>query len=464
MQGTVSNDDWGTNLGLAFCLVLLLAGAGRGQTANLSGSSNAGISAAATQQAGAPGPLTLIFQDALQRAHTYSPQFQAVLTELGSAREDRVQARAALLPNVSETTQFLYTQGTHGIAPDVGRFVANNGVHEYLSEGNAHQVLSLGGFADYRRSGAALALASARAEIATRGLLVTVAQAYYGLVIAQRKYATAQQAASEAQRFLTISNQLEKGGEVAHSDVVKADIQFQQQQQALQEAQLLMSKARLDLAVLLFPNFDQDFSVVDDLNLPAPLPSYPEVQTLATRNNPDIRAAMATLRMVEQEVTVARAGYLPSLTMDYWYGIDANQFAVHSPLGFRNLGYSAEASLVLPVWNWGATHSKVRQAGLRRQQARRELSFAQRELLANLMKSYNEASAARVELDRLARAANLAAESRRLTTLRYQSGEATVLEVVDAQNTFNQARNAYDDAQARFRISIASLQALTGSF
>ena len=465
MQRSARN-RWSTSLGLMLGLILSLTGTGMAQGADLSVHSGAAPSSAQSSgaPAGAPAPLTLTFQDALQRARTYSPQFQGVLTELGIAREDRVQARAALLPNVSETTQFLYTQGTRGIAPDVGKFVANNGVHEYLSQGNAHEVVSLAGFADFRRSGAALALAKARAEIATRGLVVTVAQAYYGLVIAQRKYATAQQAASEAQRFLTISDQLEKGGEVAHSDVIKADIQFQQQQQALQEAQLLMSKARLDLAVLLFPNFNQDFSVVDDLNLPASLPAFPEVQSMATRNNPDLRAAMATLGMANQELTSARAGYLPSLTMDYWYGIDANQFAVHSPLGFRNLGYAAEASLVLPVWNWGATQSKVKQAGLRRQQARRELSFAQRELVANLMNAYNEATAARVELDRLARAADLAAESRRLTTLRYQSGEATVLEVVDAQNTLNQARNAYDDAQARFRLSIANLQTLTGTF
>jgi outer membrane protein TolC len=225
-----------------------------------------------------------------------------------------------------------------------------------------------------------------------------------------------------------------------------------------------MSKARLDLAVLLFPNFNQDFTVVDDLNQPQALPAYPEVQALATRNNPDLRAAAAALRVADQELAGAWSGYLPALTLDYWYGIDANQFATRNPLGFRNLGYSAEASLVLPVWNWGATRSKVHQAGLKRQQAQRELSLAQRELLANLLNAYNEASASRVELQRLARAADLAAESRRLTTLRYQSGESTVLEVVDAQNTFNQARNAYDDAQSRFRVAIANLQILTGSF
>ena len=48
--------------------------------------------------------------------------------------------------------------------------------------------------------------------------------------------------------------------------------------------------------------------------------------------------------------------------------------------------------------------------------------------------------------------------------MRYQGGEATVLEVVDAQTTLTQARNAYDDAWVRYRVALANLQTLTGSF
>ena len=62
--------------------------------------------------------------------------------------------------------------------------------------------------------------------ITTRGLVVTVTQSYYGLVVAQRKYANVQRAATEAARFLDISQKLEGGGEVAHADVIKAELQM----------------------------------------------------------------------------------------------------------------------------------------------------------------------------------------------------------------------------------------------
>ena len=85
-------------------------------------------------------------------------------------------------------------------------------------------------------------------------------------------------------------------------------------------------------------------------------------------------------------------------------------------------------------------------------------------MLSNLYAFYNEAAVARSALETLRHTADLAAESLRLINLRYQAGASTALEVVDAQNTLTQARNAYDDSQARFRGALANLQTLTGSF
>ncbi len=240
---------------------------------------------------GAPATLTL--QDALQRARVNSPEFRAALTELGLAHEDRVQGRAGLLPNVNYNSQLIYTEGNN-TRSNTPAYIANNGVHEYISLGDVHQEISLSSYGNYRRAAAAEAVAKARAEIAVRGLVVTVVKAYYGLVVAQRKYGTEQLAAEEARKFLDISQKLEKGGEVAHSDVIKARIQFEQQERDLQEARLEMGRSRLELAVLLFPNFNENFNVVDDLQMPQALPGFPEAQAMAGRKNPDLRAALAS--------------------------------------------------------------------------------------------------------------------------------------------------------------------------
>ena len=409
-----------------------------------------------------PGaPVRLTLQDALNLARKNDPTYHAAVTEAGIAREDRAQSRDALLPGVNFTTSSLYTQ----TSANAVRFIANNAAHEYVSQGNAHQVFDLASLSSYRRSAALAAAAKARAEVAGRGLVVTVVQNYFAVAAAEQKLSAARRTAEEGEKFFALTQSLEKGGEVAHSDVIKAELQVQDRRRQLQEAQLALLNARLDLAVLLFPDFNDNFELADDLHASVALPLHEEFEAQAAHENPDIRAALSAAQAAGQDVNSARAGYLPSVSLDYWYGIDAERYATYTaaPSGrLQNLGASAMATLTLPLWNWGATQSRVRQAELKRDQAKLELSFTQRKLLAEMRSRYSEAETSLNELAGLQRSAELAADSLRLTTLRYRNGEATVLEVVDAQTTFSLANAAYQDGALRYRVALANLQTLTG--
>lgn len=406
--------------------------------------------------------LTISLQDALERARANSPQFQSASITALLAREDRVQSKAGLLPSLNYFNQYIYTQGN---GTPSGVFVPNDGVHIYNSQAQVHgDLYAPAKRADYKRTIAAEVVARAKAEVAARGLVVTVVQSYYGLVTAERKLQYAQQSLREAQQFLDITQKQERGGEVAHSDVVKAQIQFEQRQRDAQESELAMEKSRVGLAVLLFPDFQQDFAVVDDLQNQMILPPFPEIQNLAAKNNPDMRAAQAAVEQEKWGVSSARSAYLPSLSFDYFFGIDANQFAIYNRDHEPNLGSAVQAQLTIPVWNWGATRSKLRQAQLHLQQAKLELSVTQRQLLANLNSFFQEAQTAGSQVSSLSRSSDLAAESLKLTLLRYTAGEVTVLEVVDAQTTLAQARNAYADGLVRYRVALSDLQTLTGSF
>jgi outer membrane protein TolC len=415
-------------------------------------------------------PIRLTLQDALDRARKNSVPFNAAVTNAGLARQDRKQAFNSLLPSVSYNNSVIYTQGAGPLATETTGvpviFIANNAVHEYLSQADVHEAIDVAAIANYRRVSATAAVTKWQAEIASRGLVVTVTQGYYNVASTQQKVETAKRNAEEGERFFKVAQDLEAGGEVAHADVIKAELQMRDRQRALREAQLALLNARLDFSILIFPNFNDNFELSDDLHAPVPLPALAEVQQRAARDNPDLRAALAAVQASNHDVFGARAGYFPSLTFDYFYGIDASRFAVNSvaPNGqkFSNIGSSIVGTLNIPIWNWGSTQSKVKQAQLRREQTKRELSLAQRKLLAEIRSLYAEAETALNELEGLSRSAQLAEESLKLVTLRYRNGESTVLEVVDAQNTFAQANGAYQDGAVRYRVALANLQTLTG--
>ena len=184
-------------------------------------------------------------------AQANSVQFRAAQADAALAKEDRAQARSTLLPGIVYNNQFVYTEGDR---TGSGRFIANNGVHEYLSQGNAHEVLSLQQVVDYRKAGSVAALARARAEVARRGLVVTVVEDYYAVLGAERKHANAQTAEDEAAKFLSLTEKLERGGEVAHADVLKAQLQANDRKRGVDDSAAELRNSRLDLAVLILPD------------------------------------------------------------------------------------------------------------------------------------------------------------------------------------------------------------------
>ena len=418
-------------------------------------------------------PATITLQDALDRARQNDAQFQTAVADAQVAREDRVQAKASMLPAISYTTQYLGNSPTPNNVNPNGRFVSLDGVKMYRAWGVLRQELSPNVLmkTPLKRARAAEAAAEARLEVAQRGLGVTVTRAYYALVVAQRKYAATQAAGQQASRFFDITQQQQRLGQVARADVIKAEIQFQQQQQTYRDAQVAMDNARLTLAVLISPALDENFAVVDDLAAAPALPPFADIRTMAARGNPDVRAADEALRAAGHEVRAAKNALYPTVVVDAVYGIEANQFALNSPIAAQpelgvlpNLGYFITVNLNVPVWDWGGLRSKVHQSEARQRQAEVALTQGQRQVMSSLYSMYNEALAAKAAVDNLQHVADLAAESVRLTTLRYQAGESTALEVVDAQNTFVLARNAIDDAQVRYRVALAELQTLAGRF
>jgi outer membrane protein TolC len=414
--------------------------------------------------------MVITLEEAIRRAQANEPNFAIARAEVKATALDRSIAHAALLPNAVYHNQFLYTQGNGEgvtIAPDGTRtpappiFIANNAVHEYMSQAVVTETMGLRQVADVRLADATAARAAADYEVARRGLVATVVGLYYSLTASEHKVAVAERAENEAAGFTDLTTKRETAREVAHADVVKAQLQQQQRERDLADANLAAERARLELGVLLFPDPRTSYAT-ESTPLPA-MPSRADVEAQAGAHNPDLRSAMAAVRISDAEVLGARSAYIPDLVLNFNYGIDAAQFATKTPDGLNSLGYSASATLDIPVWDWLATPHRVKQTEIRRDAVRVALTATQRRLIAALDEAYAEAAEAQRQAASLELSARTAAESLRLTKLRYTAGEATALEVVDAQTALTAAENAREDGVVRYETGLANLQTLTGT-
>jgi outer membrane protein len=407
--------------------------------------------------------------EAIRLAEKNEPVFAAARAQARIAKLDHSVAAASLLPSVTYHNQYLFTQGngsndrigqtTTSAAP---RFIANNAVHEYASQGVVNERLGVQQFSAVSVASAQEAQAAAEEEIARRGLVSAVVSLYYGVAAADTKLAVVQRSADEADHFFKLTQDRENAREAAHADVIKAELTQQQRTRDVEDAKLAASKAHLELGVLLFADPRTAFQT--EAVAPPVLPDRAEVEADASKNNAELKSALAALHASDAGVLSARAAYLPDLGLNFTYGVDAPQFAVNGPDASRNLGYSASATLDIPVWDWLSTEHKVKQSEIRRDLAKVALSVAQRRLIADLSEFYDEAATTRDQLASLDASATMAQESLHLTELRYTGGEGSVLEVVDAQNTLLAAETAQADGVVRYQLALANLQTLTGRF
>jgi outer membrane protein TolC len=425
----------------------------------------------AQPQTALPPVAAISLDDAIARARTNEPAFVTVVAASRNAALERSIARSALLPSVEYHNQYLYTQPLHTPAgtgvgsPAISsspRFIANNAVHEYMSQGQVNETIGVQQINALGHASAALAVATAELEVAQRGLVASVAGLFYAASASGRKVSVAERAAGEAASLTTLTQQRETAREVAHADVVKAQLQQQQRDRGLIDARLEAERARLELAVLLFADPRTPYTLAV-LETPPSVPARADVEAALAKHNPELASALASTHLADLNVFSARAAYLPDLALNYTYGIDAAQFAAKGTDGSRNLGYSASVTLDIPVWDWFATRDRVRQSEISRDLARTVLTNTQRKLIADLEEFYAEAVAAHDQLDSLNLSVTTAAESLRLTRLSYSAGETPILEVVDAENSLTASELAREDGIVRLQTALANLQLLTGT-
>jgi outer membrane protein TolC len=141
-------------------------------------------------------------------------------------------------------------------------------------------------------------------------------------------------------------------------------------------------------------------------------------------------------------------------------GFDTDSFK--GPRLKEHSGVSAAVSLTIPVFDWGLTRSKERQARLRVQLAENERTMALRGFTQQFFAARAQAASA-AERVRLAREGVLEAQNNLAASIaRYRAGEAQIIEVTDAQTMLVTQRTALYQALFDYQTALGRLRQATG--
>lgn len=408
-------------------------------------------------------PLSL--DDALRLANAQASTYQSAAINERIAAEDVRQARAAFLPKVTTPLSYVYTSPALGLPPGTPRgpsFVSADGIGVTDALVNVSGDFDVAGRlrASLARSGALMAAAHAGTEVAKRVLAQAVIEAYYGLALAtaQRTAATGNLAAAE--EFERATSLLLSGGEVASVDVTRAHLQTLTRRDELERARANEEVAAGALRVFVGYEFSQPINTTD-LALDVPLDTeYQQFKAEEVSRRPELIQLEQQLRAAQQEIRIAHADRLPSLSYSVNGGFDTD--SLKAPRLKEHTGVSAAITFSIPIFDWGATRSREQQARLRVELAENERTIALRGFTQQFYAARAQVDSAKRRIDVAREGVAKAEDNVTASIARYRAGEAQIIEVTDAETTIVEQRNALYQAIFDYQTALARLKQATG--
>jgi outer membrane protein TolC len=421
------------------------------------------VSSVGRQTANDRQPLTV--DEAVRLAlATASAYEQARFTER-SAEEDVRQAQAAFLPRVISQPSFIYTSPSAATAPGATRtpsFIGANAISEYQGLAGVSGEVDLAGRlrATLRRNRALLASARAGAEVERRNLVLATVESYYGLALAAARRQAAGQNLSSAAEFERVTQLLQQSGEVAQVDLLRARLLTTTRRDELEQARAADTAAAESLRVLIGYDSDRPLAATE---LPAAAPDVSEVgrfNAAMISQRPELRQFDFQRQAIEQEARQARSERRPQITYNINGGFVTDSLRA-APLR-SHAGAQASVGVTIPLFDWGASRSRERQARLRIQSLDSARLLAARGFNQQFAaaRAQAQASAERIRLTR--GGVGDAERNLEISIARYRAGEAQIIEVTEAQNTLTAQRAALYQALFDYRVALARLRYATG--
>lgn len=172
-------------------------------------------------------------------------------------------------------------------------------------------------------------------------------------------------------------------------------------------------------------------------------------QELALMNNLNIQIQQDAAKLAEQEIARNQAGHLPTLDAvasytDSYANGSVSRFGTGNELQVGSIGLQ----LQIPLYEGGATSSRVRQAVLNKQKAQDDLDLVRRQTELDTQRAYLNLSSSIAQLKALDQAVISSQSQLDATQLGYQVGVRTSVDVLNAQQQLYSAKR--DALQARY--------------
>jgi outer membrane protein TolC len=226
----------------------------------------------------------------------------------------------------------------------------------------------------------------------------------------------------------------------------------------LAQAQTTAEQARLNLQRVVGLPLESPLTLTDELRFTAePSPPVETAVAQAAQSRPEVRIAEQQIRISELERQAVRAEHLPSLAFVGDYGVSGIT-PTNTALPTRR----AAIQLNVPIFNGGLTRGREAVAASRARQAELELGNVRGQVEEDVRLALSSLRTAVAQVSAADETVTLAQRELTMARDRFRAGVADNLEIVNAQTTLANARDAQVTALAQYNAARLNLAAALG--
>ena len=423
--------------------------------------------AAATIGAGSATAADLV--DVYELAISSDPALLAARARFDSTGELRRQAFSNFLPQISGSASLTEGDSNFSIAgveisdSDVDNESLGLEIRQSLFNYRFHQQLD--------QAKAQVSQAEALYEDAYQAFVLRVADRYFAVLTAQDAVRFAQSEERAVGRQLEQAEQRYEVGLTAITDVHEAKARYDNARARVIVAENTLDDAREALRELTGEYVSELEPLQEELPLAIPQPQDPDAWVqIALEENPELVGRQFAVAAADEAIEIQRGGHFPTLDAVASYGEDTNNvFELRDD--FQNVidttssvGERAVIRLQLnvPIFEGGATSSRVRQAAADYEEAVQLLEETRRSVIRQTRNAYRDTEASILEVEAREQALVSARSALEATEAGFEVGTRTIVDVLLSQQNLFQAQQDYSRARHDYVLNLLRLQEAAG--
>jgi outer membrane protein TolC len=416
---------------------------------------------------------TVDFKTSVETTLSQNPQRDVVASQIDQAQAAFDQAKLSRMPQftllltASHSNNALNVFGMKLQQRDVSR-ATDMSSDKALNKPGTHNDINTrvemllpiyngGKIAGYQQQASAMLLAAQQGDQAVQQMLTYfVYEAYEGVHASRSFIQVAEQALIAADAYVNTTRNLVRQGVVVRSELLSAQAHRAEVELMLEQAKNQELLALDGLRTLMGLSASADLDVAQRVSIDLPDDSLDSLIQMAIDNNPQLIAMRHQTQASQAAVQVAQAQKKPSFNL-----------MARSDWNDDSIGLSAHSYTIAAVASWkitdfGMTDRAVDQASAASREQAAKVRAEEQKVRMGLLQAWRQYQNELKKVASSQAAVEYAAEAQALISRRYETGVATMTEVLAGQAQLDKARAELAGAQYTMNIQKAQLMLSTG--